>query len=156
MELLVEALLQWISEHSDMSIEGIDPPEVVLMTPTQLTREFYSDAPHLLPTSGVDDRVNALYAATDGKHGTIYSLAPDFVSDASYYEEPSENPLFREIHLHELVHHVQWQSGVNETWDCAREGEAEAYRLGGLYLVAVGASDPLPNRMFWAKMYSLC
>ncbi|KEO55169.1 DUF6647 family protein [Thioclava pacifica] len=156
MEALVEALMQWIGDHSDLKVANLTPPEIVMMSPEELTREFYSDAPDLLPEDGVDDRVNALYAASDGQVGTIYLLAPEAVPDAKYYDDPMENPFFREVLLHELVHHVQWQTKLNESWACPREGEKQAYILGGRYLHAVGATDPLPNRMFWAHMYSLC
>lgn len=156
MEAIVEALMQWIEDHSALNKTHAPPPRVLLMSPEELTREFYSDAPDLLPAGGIDDRINALYAPGDGAHGTIYVLEPEAVPDAKYYEDPSENPFFREIVLHELVHHMQWQEGLNETWACQREGELEAYVLGGRYLRSVGATDPLPNRMFWARMYSQC
>jgi len=156
MEAIVEALMQWIGDHSPLKSAQVEPPRIVLMSPEELTREFYSDAPHLLPAGGIDDRINALYAASDGANGTIYALEPGAVEDASYYEDPSDNPFFRELILHELVHHLQWQSHLNEGWACPREGEMQAYLLGGRYLQDVGATDPFPNRMFWARMYSLC
>jgi len=156
MEAIVEALMQWIGDNSTLQYENVPPPLVMLLSPEELTREFYSEAPDLLPAGGVDDRINALYAPADGAHGTIYVLEPEAVPDAKYYEDPTENPFFRELVLHELVHHLQWQEHLNETWVCPREGEMDAYVLGGRYLRAVGATDPLPNRMFWAHMYSQC
>jgi len=156
MEAIVEALMKWIGDNSSLKYENVPPPLVMLLSPEELTREFYSEVPDLLPAGGVDDRINALYAPADGAHGTIYVLKPESVPDAKYYEDPTENPFFRELVLHELVHHLQWQEHLNEAWVCPREGEMDAYVLGGRYLRAVGATDPLPNRMFWAHMYSQC
>jgi hypothetical protein len=156
MDILVGALLAWIGANSRFETAGIAPPDVVMLAPEALTAEYYSGVPHLLPEDGVDERLNALYAATDGAVGTIYILHPDVTPDAEHFDDTTENPLWREMLLHELVHHVQWRTGEADTWSCAAAGEREAYHLGGLYLRQVNATDPLPNRNFWAHMYSRC
>jgi hypothetical protein len=109
-----------------------------------------------MPDDGVDERLNALYAPGDGAHGTIYIIAPRHVENASDYDQPIDNPLFREILLHELVHHAQHHSGAADDWVCLSIGEAEAYRLGGIYLRDLRVDDPLPNRNFWGAIYSRC
>jgi hypothetical protein len=104
----------------------------------------------------VDDRLLALYSNEDGPHGTLYVLAPEFVADAEYFEDPTENPIFRGIVLHELIHHVQWATGTADTWPCPSRREEEAYILGGRYLRQTHTTDPIPNRNFWAHAYSTC
>ena len=156
MDILIDILLDWIGENSRYEVAGIEPPVVQLMTPQELTREYYTGAPHLTPADGVDERLNALYAAVDGPVGTIYVLAPDYAPQAEAYDDPSENPIWREYLLHELVHHVQWQTGEADTWACQSQGEWDAYLIGGRYLQDARVTDPMPNRNFGARMYSRC
>ncbi|TNC73777.1 hypothetical protein [Rubellimicrobium roseum] len=156
MDLLLDALLAWIEAETDYETADLPRPTLVLMRPPDLTREYYSAAPQLLPSDGVDDRLLALYSAEDGAHGTIYVLSPEYVTDAEHWEDPAENPIFREIVLHELIHHIQWQTGAAATWPCPAHGETEAYLLGGRYLRETRTDDPIPNRTFWAHAYSIC
>lgn len=67
-----------------------------------------------------------------------------------------KNPILTERLLHELVHHVQYQSGTMAKFTCTALGEKEAYRLGGLYFNRHHVVDPMPNRNFWANAYSRC
>lgn len=156
MDALVALLLDWIAQQTDYNTQDMPHPIVLSLTPEDLTREFYTGAAHLMPDDGVDERLNALYAPGDGAHGTIYIIAPRHVENASDYDQPIDNPLFREILLHELVHHAQHHSGAVDDWVCLSIGEAEAYRLGGIYLRDLRVDDPLPNRNFWGAIYSRC
>ena len=156
MDPVVATLMAWIAAHTDYRTDTVVPPEVVQLTAEELTREYYTGVAHLIPEDGVDERVNALYAATDGEVGTVYIMRAAELADAGQFSDPMDNPIWREILLHELVHHVQWQTGEAETWACPAAGEKEAYRLGGVYLRQVGATDPIPNRNFWAHMYARC
>lgn len=84
--------------------------------------------------------------------------------DRVTYDSESESyePLFTDDRvlterlLHELVHHLQFQTGVNKTFKCLAYSELEAYRLGGLYFKRRHIEDPMPNRNFWAPIYSRC
>ena len=156
MEGLIDLLLDWIGQNTSYQVAGLPRPAVIALTPTELTKEFYSGTAHLAPEDGIDDRLNALYSVEDGPNGTIFIPAPTEVADAEHFDDPIENPLFREILLHELIHHVQWQSGAASQWECQSFGEREAYRLGGRYLRHRRVTDPLPNRNFWAHMYARC
>ena len=156
MEQLIDALLEWIGDHSQYDTANLPHPIVLQLTPHELTREYYTGVAHLMPDDGVDERVNALYAATDGPYGTIYLLSAEFYTDVEHFDDPMDNPLWREVLLHELVHHVQWQSGAADTWLCPAQGETEAYALGGRYLTGQAADDPMPNRNFWGMVYSRC
>ncbi|WP_108257710.1 hypothetical protein [Mangrovicoccus ximenensis] len=156
MELLIDALLEWISAETGRTVAGVPPPQVVAMTPQELTQEYYADHPYLIPEDGKDERIQALYAASDGPDGTIYILAAEAFADAPEFENPQDNPVWREVLLHELVHHLQWQNGEPDTWQCRGHGEREAYLLGGRYLRRTRTADPMPNRNFWAHAYSRC
>ena len=156
MELLLDALLEWIGDHSSYDTQNVPHPIVLQLSPEELTREFYTGVAHLMPDDGVDERINALYAATDGPHGTIYLLSAHQYDESEFFDQPTDNPLWREVLLHELVHHVQWQSGDAEHWQCAAQGEFEAYMLGGRYLRQLAVADPMPNRNFWGMIYSRC
>ena len=148
------ALIAWIGLEVGYDVAAVPPPRVVQMTPAEITAEYYADAPHAAPDSGVDPRVNALYASGDGPGGTIYVLAPRFVDDR--LSEGERNPAWREMLVRELVHHIQWNTGANEAWPCPRAGEPEAYRVAERWLRSVRADDPLPNRAFWGAVYGRC
>jgi hypothetical protein len=79
---LVSALMIWIGDNSGYDTSKLPPPEIIELTPEQLTAEAYLDYPKLLPADGVDERVIALYAFDDGLNGTIYVLAPHWAQDA--------------------------------------------------------------------------
>jgi len=156
MDALIDALLDWIGDHSDLRTTQIPTPIVLELTAKDLTSEYYTGVAHLIPEGGVDTRLNALYAASDGPEGTIYIINAVNIVGAEDFDDPRENPLWREILLHELVHHVQWHTGLVETWACHAQGETQAYHLGGQYLAQQNVDDPLPNRAFWARMYARC
>ncbi|WP_424971992.1 hypothetical protein [Dinoroseobacter sp. S76] len=153
---LLTALMLWISANTAYDTAGIPLPDVIEMTPVELTAEYYTDVPHLIPAQGVDSRVQALYSPREGTHGRVYVLAAEWVEGADQDDDPYTNPAFREMVLHELIHHLQFQTGVAETYLCPAQGETEAYAAGGLYLRQMHAPDPLPNRNFWAHVYSRC
>ncbi len=104
----------------------------------------------------MDGRPLALYTR---ENGTLYVLAPQHVAEADDVEDPTENPIFREIVLHVLIHHVQWSTGAADAADTRpfpSRGEEETYLLGGRYLRRAHATDPIPSRNFWAQDYSTC
>lgn len=151
---LMTALMLWISSNTTYDTTGMPLPELVEMTPRELTAEYYTDVPHLIPAKGVDDRVQALYAPGDGRDGRVYVLAAKYVDGAG--DDPYGNPLFQEMVLHELIHHVQFESGAADAYLCPAQGEIEAYAMGGRYLKQRYVTDPMPNRAFWARVYSRC
>lgn len=153
MDALIDIMLDWIAQNSRYETRAISHPTVIELSPEDLTREMYTGVAHLIPADGVDERINALYAHAEQ---TIYILDAQALEGAAKYDTPKDNPLWREILLHELVHHVQWQTGEAETWVCDAQGEINAYHLGGVYLQQSGTPDPLPNRTMWARMYARC
>lgn len=86
------------------------------------TREDCSGIAILVSEDGVDERLNPLFAVTDGPHGTIYILDADTIDGASHYDDAHENPLWREILLHELVDHAQALPGAVAGWECQGGG----------------------------------
>ena len=156
MDVLIDALLDWIGDHSTYDVADIPHPIVRQLSPEELTREYYTGVAHLIPDDGVDERLNALYAPGDGAHGTIYMIDAARYDGATNFEPATENPLWREVLLHELVHHVQHQSGAAAAWPCLAMGERQAYALGGQYLDELRVDDPMPNRAFWGAIYARC
>lgn len=153
---LLTALMIWIAANTTYDTAGIPLPEIVELTPRGLTAEYYADAPHLIPAKGIDTRVQALYSGTEGDHGRVYVLAAHLVEGTETDEDPYSNPAFQEMVLHELIHHMQFQTGQTERYMCPAQGEAEAYAAAGKYLRQMRADDPMPNRNFWAHVYSRC
>ena len=84
------------------------------------------------------------------------SLASMHQNTASNAQLLEDNPILTERLLHELVHHVQFQTGANKSYPCQAFGEKEAYLLGQRYFKQRHIEDPFPNRMFWAHVYSRC
>ncbi|MGB0661086.1 MAG: hypothetical protein ACPGNV_13035 [Mangrovicoccus sp.] len=154
-ELLI-ALLAWIGANSPYETAEIPLPQVIPMTPAEITAEFYSaaQAPPANTAPEIDPRILGLYDMTGD--GRIFIIAPELTDGVQPGEDPLENPIFQERLLHELVHHVQHQTGAYDGFLCQAQGEADAYMLGGLYLARRHVSDPLPNRHFWARIYSRC
>lgn len=156
MELLITTLLSWIEMHTSYRTQGLPHPEIVVLSRKELTEEYYQNADATAPESGIDMRIKALYAFEDGTYGTIYILDPQSVANARHYVNALDNPRFKEVLLHELVHHVQWHSNEVEQWLCSNEGELEAYLLGAMYLNQQNTHDTMTNRIFWANSYSRC
>ena len=104
MDALIDLLLDWVAQNTACDTAAMPHPAVVELSPELLTREFYSGIASLMPEDGVDERLNALFAVTDGPHGTIYILDADTIDGASHYEDAHENPVAREILLHSREH----------------------------------------------------
>ena len=156
MESITLMLMLWIGNNSEYRTTDLPAPQVVEMTPAEITTEFYTDHPDKIPASGVDERVNALYSFEDGPDGTIYIIAANLKDGSEDYRNPNDNPIFQEALLHELVHHTQRLNGIYNTIPCRNFAEKEAYLLGGKFLKQQQVEDPMPNRNFWAHMYSRC
>jgi len=144
---LVAALLLWIGAHTAYPVEGIPLPEVRLVSAREITAEYYAEAQlSAYERPEVDERIWALYDMEGGANGIVYVVN----------DQPLDDVLFQERLLHELVHHVQRVNGAYDRFLCRAQGEREAYLLGGKFLKERHAEDPLPNRNFWAAMYSRC
>lgn len=157
MEAVVMSLLIWIGKNTAYDTSNIPPPKIVEMSPEALTVEAYSDALAMRPENGVDERILALYNFDEGPNGTIFILGADYTDNKAAHDEPAiMDPVFQERLLHELIHHVQRISGAYDIFPCRNYGELEAYDLGGKYLKQTHAIDPIPNRAFWARVYSRC
>lgn len=155
METLLLALLGWIAANTAYDTAAVPLPEVVPLTPDAIRAEYFHGAGVPAPTRGGPE-VFALYDPGGGSDGRIFIVAPELTPGLQGGEDPLENPVFQERLLHELVHHVQHQSGAAARYACFAEGEPEAYRLGGLFLQRHHANDPLPNRAFWGRIYGQC
>lgn len=90
-------------------------------------------------------------ASLNSRIKSVVQTQPDTVP-----KQFENDPILMERLLHELVHHVQFQTGANKSFPCPAFGEKDAYQLGKLYFKQRRIEDPLPNRNFWAHIYSRC
>ncbi len=156
MEPLVLSLLMWLAAHSDYNVTGLPTPQIRLLSPEAMTALYYEQAGAKAGAPQVDTRIQGYFLWGDGLPGVIYLVDPRDTPGAAKYADPSDNPLFRERLLHELVHFAQRASGASANFPCPTRGEFEAYRLGGTYLRELGVPDPMPMRMRWAQRFSAC
>jgi hypothetical protein len=160
MEALVLSLLLWLSANSDYQVAHLSPPQVRLLSPQAMTALYYeqagavSGAPAGAPK--VDTRIQGYFSWAANAPGTIYLVHPEDTPGAASYTDPTDNPLFRERLLHELVHFAQRAGGAYARFDCPAQGEFDAYRLGGIYLHQLGVPDPMPGRIVWMRRLSAC
>ena len=172
MEKLIATLLIYIGANTGYDVSKVSPPEIRLLSAQEMTDEYYGGSDSTRPESGIDSRIFALYNYEDSQEGIILLLDPR-LNDALTAEtvDADETPLdrtkpldqkwldnhvFQEQLLHELIHHVQYQTGQVNQFPCAAYSEREAYLLGGKFLRERHATDPLPNRNVLAYMYSRC
>jgi hypothetical protein len=160
MEALVLSLLLWLSANSDYEVAQFSLPQVRLLSPQAMTALCYEqagagpDAPADAAT--VDARIQGYFSGAESVSGTIYLVHPQDTPGAASYTDPTDNPLFRERLLHELVHFAQHASGAYARFQCPVEGEFAAYRLGAIYLRQLGVPDPMPGRVVWMRRFSAC
>lgn len=156
MEPLVVSLLLWIATHSDYRLADSQMPEVRLISPVQMTALYHELIGERSGTGQIDTRIQGHFSWAEGPAGVIYLIHPHETPGAAQFSDPTENPLFRERLLHELVHFAQRSSGIAAGYTCPARGEFDAYRLGGVYLRELGVIDPIPMRMRWAQRFSAC
>lgn len=110
-DALIAALLTWVVALGKPGAATALQPAEIVRTLVARAPEDHPAAPDAAPVAGRDGRINALYAATDQPRLTICAIAADLVEGSDAFEDARDNPLWREILLHKLVHHTQWQAG---------------------------------------------
>ncbi len=114
------ALLMWIGSNTPLPYDGQDPPEIVTVSQEQLVRLMYEgDVPQGLDVDSVT--VDGLYNYRDGKiylHENLDLAMPEG----------------RAVLVHELVHYLQYQNGLDKSVPCMRELEPPAYAAQAKYL----------------------
>jgi hypothetical protein len=130
MKELTLALLMWIGGHTSMTVGGSDAPQVVQIDQHQLVRILYDgNLPQGLDIDSVT--VEGLYNFRDGN---IYlSKNVDLTTPAG-----------RAVLVHELVHYLQYQRGLDQSVPCMRALEPPAYAAQAEYLKQHGG-QPLFN-----------
>ncbi len=128
MKELTLALLTWIGGHTSLAYDGNGLPEIVQVDQHQLVRILYDGS---LP-QGLDiDRVTVegLYNFRDGK---IY-LSSNI--DLATTEGQA-------VLVHELIHYLQYQQGLERSVPCMRALELSAYAAQAEYLRQHGGQSP--------------
>ena len=128
MKELTLALLTWIGGHTSLAVDGNDLPQIVQIDQPQLVRILYDGSlPQGLDIDSVT--VAGLYNFRDGK---IY-LSNNV--DLGTIEG-------RAVLVHELVHYLQYQQGLDRSVPCMRALERSAYAAQAQYLKQHGAQTP--------------
>jgi hypothetical protein len=122
----VDALVRWIAAHSDYSAELKAVPRFVFLTPEAIRHSFSGSS-----SMGYADQTSGVQAAQT--RGTIY-LPQSFALGRDDY-----------ILLHELVHHLQDESG--KAFACLAAREREAYVIQTKFVQETGIGET-PNDMF--------
>ena len=156
MEPLILLLLAWIDKHSTYDTTDMPIPAVVEMSARDLTKEVYKDTPERMPDNGIDENIFAFYSWEHSESGTIFIRPAADTKGPLFGDTPLDNPVFQERLLHELIHHVQYFDGAYDRFPCHAIAEAEAYKLGGLFIQQENVADPLPNRSALVHFYGLC
>lgn len=126
MKELTIALLMWISSHTPLTYDSSNVPDVLFVPQDKLVEILYQgNVPQGLDVDSVS--VAGLY---NYKDGNIYLL--DDI-DVSTIEGKA-------VLLHELVHYLQYQHGVDKSVACMRKLERSAYDAQAKYLQEHGKS----------------
>ncbi len=153
---MILLLLAWIDQHSTYNTSNMPVPVVVEVSAEALTKEAYKDSPEHIPANGVDENIYAFYSWDKNDSGTIFIRPAAETEGPQFGDTPLDNPVFQERLLHELIHHVQYKDGAYDRFPCQNFAEAEAYKLGGLFLQQENVPDPLPNRSMLVHFFGLC
>ena len=132
MKELVSILLLWISSHSQLVYEGSNLPEVIQVSKKELVNEMYEGNP---PFALNINRISAI-GLYNFKKGNIYlldSLDLDTTKGRSFL-------------LHEVVHFLQYELGIEKKFSCKNQLEPLAYKLQAKYLIENGESFNISNR----------
>lgn len=121
----MDELVRWIAAHSGYPAALKRPPDFVFLSPKTIRHAFSSSS------MGYSSGTSTVQAAQT--RGTIYL--------------PDTFTLGREDHIlvHELVHHLQDESGAH--FSCLAEREREAYLIQTKFFEETGIGEA-PNDMF--------
>ncbi len=122
----VDELVRWIAAHSGYSAELKAAPRFVFLSPEAIRHSFSGSS-----SMGYADQSSTVQAAQT--RGTIY-LPVSFTLGRDDY-----------ILVHELVHHLQDESG--KAFSCLAAREREAYAIQTTFVQESGSGE-MPNDMF--------
>lgn len=128
MEALVIGLIIWITQHSHFDYDlhhGI--PAIQQAEQIELAALITDDETVLEKdehTASFQDFVNQLVAVYDHRQKTILVSSKIDI----------ESPYAHSIIVHELVHFIQYQQGINRKVDCLNALERDAYEIQGRYM----------------------
>jgi Zn-dependent peptidase ImmA (M78 family) len=132
MKDIVVSLLLWISSNSSLVYDGTTTPGVIKVDKHELVNEMYDGSP---PFALNVNNVSAIGLYNFNK-GDIYLL--DRI-DLDTVEG-------RSVLLHELVHFLQYEHGIEKTVSCKRKLELLAYTLEKKYLISHNVSPYFDSR----------
>ena len=128
MKELTIALLMWITSNTPLAYDGSHAPEVIHVPQKQLVQILFEGN----VARGVDSErvsVAGLYNFRDGKVYLLDDVDLDTVEGKA-------------VLVHELVHYLQYYHGIDQTVECMRKLEGQAYEVQANYLTAHGKESP--------------
>jgi uncharacterized protein DUF6647 len=113
-------LLNWISQHSSFNYSATQIPKIKTVSTRKIAEVAFGG---VLPKA-VNPESLKIYGLYNFNEKTIYILETiDLNTEKG-----------KAILLHELVHYIQYQTGMDKTVNCINELEPEAYDIEETYL----------------------
>lgn len=130
MEALVIALIIWINQHSHFEYDLHHGTPVIRQAEQMALAASIIDDEAVLKkdehTASFQDFVDQLVAVYDHRQKTILISSKIDI----------HSPYARSVIVHELVHFIQYQQGVNRKADCLNALERDAYAIQACYMDA--------------------
>lgn len=144
MKETVFALLLWISQHSAFAPVPDAPAVIQVDADTLVTLFFRHGVPASLSAVDRTDLKASLIAVYRDDSRTIYvSERVDLASAAG-----------QAVLVHELVHFLQYEQGMEHTVPCTQALERDAYTIQAAYMSAHGLKPEFDN--FTVAVRSMC
>lgn len=139
MEALVIGLIIWINQHSHFDYDlNHGTPAIRQAEQTALAALILDDETVLKKdqhTASFQDFVDQLVAVYDHRQKTILISSKIDI----------QSPYARSVIVHELVHFIQYQQGVNRKVDCLNALERDAYDIQARYMDAHHIPKPFDD-----------
>jgi|TARA_R110001583_G_scaffold179487_1_gene336298 hypothetical protein len=130
---LIIVLMIWIGGHTGFPIP--DPPRIIVKTQSEIRHIAYECDKLITEDKSLYDTICSLEYTNDPKTIDVLALY-DHTNKTIYLPTyfDKDNMAHRAILLHELVHHLQYQSGYNKKIQCLPLLEKQAYDLMDMWL----------------------
>lgn len=128
---LASELLNWINQHSSFNYSTDSAPKIKRVNARIIAEVAFGGT---LPRAVNPESLN-IYGLYNFNEKTIYILD----------EVDLSTEKGKAILLHELVHYIQYQTGIDKTVNCINELEPEAYDIEEAYLINHGININLDH-----------
>ncbi len=117
---LAQTMLDWLQKNTTFDLQNLKAPDIATLSSRNIARmAFGGNIP-----KAVDPEKLKIYGLYNFHHKTVYLLDSIDLNTTSG----------KGILLHELVHYIQYETGMDKDAACMHELEALAYRLEARFL----------------------